>query len=295
MKKPINLNHLRVFVAIARAGSFGGAAKLLGVSQPTLSLQLSQLEEDYGVRLVNRPGRPLTLTSVGEELLMLVAPLTTIEQAALALLQDAAHLVRGRLRIAADAPQHVLGAMARFAAEHEEVELSLTTGNSEQVLDLLLHHRADVAVVADVQKSSALYRRLLHRDRVVVVVNESHVWATRKQVSVGALGSEVLIEREPGSRTRTIVRRALQGVTPAGRIELSSREAVLEATALGLGVGFVFESELADQRLHPVALRGADMRAEEFVVTLRPRRNEATIGAFIEILRAGGPAQTHSL
>ena len=97
MKKPINLNRLRAFVAIARSGSFGAAAAQLGVSQPTLSLQLSQLEEAYRTRLIDRPAREMRLTSTGEELFRVASPLAAIEQQALAILDSRAALETGRI------------------------------------------------------------------------------------------------------------------------------------------------------------------------------------------------------
>ncbi len=287
MKKPINLNRLRAFVAIAEAQSFAGAAARLGVSQPTLSLQLAQLEDDYGVRLVHRPARRVRLTRTGEELLELALPLAAVEEQALSLLEGASQLERGQLRISADAPQHVLGAMARFAAAHPQVALALSTGNSEQVVDRLLRHEADIAVVADVAKSGALSRERLHTDRVVLVVAAGHALARRRFLRPEALADHTLIEREEGSRTRAIVRRALTAtaVTPRARIELGSREAVLEAAALGLGIGCVFQSELGDRRVRPLVLRGADMSATEYTVYRKSRRREAAISAFAATLR----------
>lgn len=285
MKKPINLNRLRAFVAIARAKSFGGAAVELGVSQPTLSLQLSQLEDDYQTRLIDRPARPLALTPLGEELFAIALPLVSIEERSVALLDGSAALEHGFLSIAADAPQHVLAALAHFANVHPGVETSLTTGNSEQVLARLLQHDADIAVVADVEKSPALYREPLHRDRVVAVVHRDHALFGRSYVTLKRVANETLIEREAGSRTRAIVKSALAGLAPRRSIELSSREAVIEAAALGLGVGFVFESELSDPRLHAITVRGADMSATEYWVCRRERRNEAAVAAFASALR----------
>jgi aminoethylphosphonate catabolism LysR family transcriptional regulator len=287
LRKPINLNRLRSFVAIAEARSFGGAAKLLGVSQPTLSLQLAQLEEEFGVRLIHRPARNVGLTATGSALLEAVQPLALIEQRALALLSDARELERGQLRIAADAPQHVLAAMARFASAHPHVALSLSTGNSTHVIEQIARHEADIAVVADVDKHASLTRKLLHRDRVVLVVARAHPWGARHNVSPQALGDQTLIEREPGSRTRAIMRRALDvaGVVPRASIELGSREAVLEAAELGLGVGCVFESEIGTRELRRIVLRGADTSATEYAVFRRSRRHESAIAAFAGALR----------
>lgn len=285
MKKPINLNRLRAFVAIARAKSFGAAAAELGVSQPTLSLQLSQLEDDYQARLIDRPARPLSLTPLGEELFAVALPLVAIEERAVALLDGSAALEHSFLAVAADAPQHVLAALARFTALYPGVETSLTTGNSEQVLARLTHHDADVAVVADADKSPAFYREPLHRDRVIAVVSRDHALFGRRYVTPKSLANETLIEREAGSRTRAIVKAALAGVSPRRSIELSSREAVIEAAALGLGVGFVFESELSDRRLHAVTVRGPDMSATEYWLCRRERKSEAAIAAFASALR----------
>jgi DNA-binding transcriptional LysR family regulator len=177
--------------------------------------------------------------------------------------------------------------MARFAAAHPRVALSLSTGNSQQVVDKITRHEADIAVVADVDKRGPLLRELLHRDRVVLCVPRRHAWRKRRHVRLDEIGDQTLIEREEGSRTRAIVRRALAaaGIAPRASIELGSREAVLEAAALGLGVGCVFESELGDARLTPIVVRGADMSAREYMVYRRSRRHEAAIAALAALLR----------
>ncbi len=287
MKKPINLNRLRAFVAVAEAKSFAGAARALGISQPTLSTQLAQLEEDHGVRLVHRPARKLSLTDMGRALWEVARPLLAVETEALALLEEVNDLRRGTLRIAADAPQHVIAAMAIMATLHPGVTMTLATGNSAAVHQRVLAHEADIGVVADVAPHPALMRERLHADRVVLVVGAMHPWAGKRSVAVTDLADQTLIEREDGSRTRTLIRRVLAShkVAPAASIELGSREAVVEAAALGLGVGGVFESELHDARVSRLRVRGAELRAVEYAIYRRNRAFEPVVGAFAAALR----------
>ena len=179
--------------------------------------------------------------------------------------------------------------MAQFSKRHPHVATSLQTGNSARVLERILKHDADIAVIADVPKHPAVIRKRLHRDRVVLVVNRRHAWNDRQSVAIKVLASQRLIEREQGSRTRAIMRRALAaaGIAPE-TLQLSSREAVMEAAALGLGVGAVFETEISDVRVHSVRLRGSDVTATEYIVYRRERRNEPAIIAFRDALQ-----QTH--
>jgi DNA-binding transcriptional LysR family regulator len=71
---PMELRHLRYFVAVAEAGAFSRAATRLGLTQPALSRQVRDLEVELGVRLFERAGRRVSLTSDGEGLLQRIMP-----------------------------------------------------------------------------------------------------------------------------------------------------------------------------------------------------------------------------
>jgi DNA-binding transcriptional LysR family regulator len=126
----MNIAQLRAFHAVAVAGGFTRAAARLGVTQPTLSAQVKALEESYGVELIERRGRQLALTEIGAGLLEITRRVFGLTEEAEQLLAAARGLERGHLRIGADAPYHILPAVAAFTKRYPKLRLSLTVGNS---------------------------------------------------------------------------------------------------------------------------------------------------------------------
>jgi aminoethylphosphonate catabolism LysR family transcriptional regulator len=279
---------LRAFHSVALHGSFTRAAEALHVTQPTLSGQVKALEEAHGVKLLDRRGREVAPTELGRVLLDITRRLFALEAEATQLLAAARGLIRGDLRVAADAPYHVIPLLAAFNRRHPGIRLSLSFGNSERVLQELFARRTDVAVLPNVAADPRLEPLPLRRDRLVVFVERGHPWWRRRSIRLGELAEQRLILREAGSTTRAIIEEAMTraGIAPAEVLEIGSREAVREAVAAGLGVGVVFESEFGrDDRLHKLAMRDARLSAVEYVVCLKDPGQTRVIRAFLDLVQ----------
>lgn len=279
---------LRAFHAVAEFGSFTRAAKALHVTQPTLSGQVKALEEAHGVKLLDRRGRDVLPTELGRALFDISRRLFSLEAEATQLLAAARGLTRGSLRVAADAPYHVIPLLATFNRRHPGIRLALSFGNSEQVLKDLFERRTDIAVLPDLSSDPRLEALAIRRDRLVVFVDGAHPWRRRRSIRLAELAHQRLILREPGSTTRAIIERAMgeRDIAPAQVLEIGSREAVREAVAAGLGVGIVFESEFGrDDRVHKLSVLDARLGATEYVVCLRDRRRDRVVGAFLDLVQ----------
>jgi DNA-binding transcriptional LysR family regulator len=141
-------SQLRAFHLVAESGSFSAAARASGLSQPNLSGQVTALEKAYGVRLFDRRGRTVAPTETGRQLHGVTTRLFALQDEARALLAGEQALTRGHLRIAADSAHHVVPIMAALRKRAEGLTFALSIDNSAVVLDRLLRHEADVAVMA---------------------------------------------------------------------------------------------------------------------------------------------------
>jgi aminoethylphosphonate catabolism LysR family transcriptional regulator len=276
---------LRAFHAVATHRGFTDAARALGVSQPAVSMQVRSLERAYGVELFRRSHAGVALTELGAALLDRVRPMFTLEAEAGEILGAASGLLRGALRVGADAPFLVLKLLARFRDRHPALDVSLTLGNATETLADLLESRTDVAFVSDRNDDPRLFAAPVARSHQVVVVASTHPWAKRRQVRLGELDGVTMISREEGSGTRRAFDRAVAraGVRPRLGLVLGSREAVLEAVAEGLGVAAVIESERGqDARVVALSIADAAIEHVEYVVCLHERRRLRAIAAFLE-------------
>ena len=194
-------SQLRAFHLVAESGSFSAAARASGLSQPNLSGQVTALEKAYGVRLFDRRGRSVTPTQSGRQLHGVTTRLFALQDEARALLAGEQALTRGHLRIAADSAHHVVPIMAALRRRADGLTFTLSIDNSAVVLERLLRHEADVAVMAKSVSDPRLHAVRLRTDRLVLFVPARHALAKRGRVPLGVLAGQELVLRERGSIT----------------------------------------------------------------------------------------------
>ena len=144
----MNFLYLRAFHSVATEHSFTRAAQVLHVSQSTLSWQVKALENIYGLRLLDRRGRHVVPTEIGQSVLELSRELFRIQDVIESVLGQNQMLQSGRLKVGADGPRHVIPVLREFMRLHPNVGVSLTSGNARKVLSDLLNYEIDVAIVA---------------------------------------------------------------------------------------------------------------------------------------------------
>ena len=283
----MRLTQLRSFHAVARAGGFTGAARLLHISQPTVTTQVRFLEELYGAELFYRRGRKVALTPLGEQLNELAQRIFALEGEAVHLLRDAGELRSGSLRVGAVGPYHVTEMLARFNQRFPGIEVSVRVGNSETVLAALVDYQTDVAVLAQFTDDPRFHSVPYSRHPIVIFVHRRHRFAGRAAIRIAELAGEGLIMREEGSTTRKALEDALAraGVVPRVLMEIGSREAIREAVIMGVGVGAVSEKEyIPDPQIRMVRVSDAEMYTHAHVVCLKERREARLVHAFLDIV-----------
>ncbi|MGE0714919.1 MAG: LysR substrate-binding domain-containing protein [Alphaproteobacteria bacterium] len=276
---------IRAFDAVAREGSFSRAAELLGVTQPALTIQVKALEERYGVKLLRRQGRTVTLTELGAQVFKMSRRLAGLEEQIRETLAVSQALEKGHLRLAIDGPHIAMGLFARFIARYPGVGLSVALGNSRFVRQELLDRRADVAILPGVAGHPQIHAVPLWHHRAVLIVADGHPWARRAEVTLAELDGQPMVGREEGSMTQRVVDEALAaaGVTPRIVLQLGSREALCEAVAAGLGLGIVWELEAAGSaRFRTVPLAGG-IRSTDYVACLKSEWMRKSIKAFFQV------------
>ena len=167
---------LKAFYRVAQLGSITQAAKKLGLSQPTVTTQIRQLESQYAVELFYRGGRRLTLSDEGVRLLPMVKALIQQEADIEFFLRNSGHGT-GTLRIAATAPYYILDLVKTFRERLPQIEVSVDIGNSQQVLEALDEYRVDIAASSQLVDDPRLMRRGLGTDPLVLAGDGHHAMA----------------------------------------------------------------------------------------------------------------------
>ncbi len=280
---------LRSFHAVASEGGFTAAARAIHVGQPTITTQVKALEEYFKVELFLRRGRRVELTDLGKTLFGLSQRIMSLEAEAAGLLLAAGGFNSGTLKVGAVGPFHAIEMLSAFNERYPGIKLPIRTGNSREMLDLLLDFQIDVAVLAYVEGDERLLAIPYSRHPVVAFVNRSHSWWQRRAVSIEEFQDQPVVLREVGSTTRLAFENALAvaGITTNVVMEIGSREAVWLAVEKGVGVGVVSDIEfIPHSNLRPIAIENADIYTYAHVVCLAERRESRIIRAFLQIAQA---------
>jgi aminoethylphosphonate catabolism LysR family transcriptional regulator len=278
---------LRSFHAVAREGSVTGAARILNVSQPTITTQVKELEARYGIELFHRRGRKLELTELGRELLQRTQHFFNAMDEVAELLEAAAGIRGGHLRIGAVGPFHVMKMISAFREHYPDIAISIDLGNTKEVVDGLRECRSDVAVVSQIEPDTDLLTIPFSQQRLVAFVGKDHHWSRRRSIALADLDGQEMVIREDGSTTRHALETALQeaGVTPCIVLEVGSREAVWESVAEGHGIGIVSEvAMLPDKRITALNIADAEIYTKTHVVCRKDRSGSRLIRAFLEVI-----------
>ena len=277
---------LRSFHAVAKVGSFTGAAKELNVSQPTISEQVRMLEATYGIEVFNRAQRNINLTTTGRSLFEITQRLFGVVGEAETFLRAAGDYGAGHLRVSSVLPFFIVDMITKFRELHPKVKISVTSGNSAATLKSLLAYESDVGVLADHDSDRRLHTCIYDSHTIVAIVSRDHPWADRERIYLSDLAGHPMVLREVGSNTRRAFEAAaaLVGMTPDVIMEIESGEAVREAVAKGHGIGVYGELALPyDPRLKVLRFVDVDMRINRFLACLQERRNELLVDAFFKV------------
>lgn len=275
-------SELKAFYMVARLGSITLAAKKLGLSQPTVTTQIRNLESQYAVELFYRGGRRLTLSDDGTRLLPMVKTLLQQEADIEFFLRNSGQ-AQGSLRIAATAPYYILDLVKIFRERLPQVEVSVEIGNSQQVLELLEDYRVDLAASSQLLEDARLVRRVLGTDPLVVAVHRNHPLANRESLPLSALAGHCLLVREQGSTTRKLTEQMLEqaGVKVGSILEIGSRESIREAVLRNIGISIIARHEVPhNPELRVLSLENAPVM-HEYLYCLKERRQARLPAAFL--------------
>jgi DNA-binding transcriptional LysR family regulator len=266
-----DLASLSVFVSVVELGSLSRAAAAHGVSQPSASERIRNLERKLGVPLLARSPRGSLPTPEG----VLVAEWSAAVLAAADQLRaGVASLAKpsgGHLTVAASytIAEHLLPRwLGVLHAKHPNVAVALDVVNSSVVLERVRDGAADVGFIESPGSTGGLAGRVVGSDELVVVVPAEHPWVKRRTpISPAELVATPLVLRESGSGTRDSLLVALSALDlgpPAAALELGSTASVKAAVVAGSGPAVLsrvaVEAEVRSGRLSVVPVDGLDLQ-----------------------------------
>lgn len=278
---------IRAFNAVARNGSFQKAAESLSVTQPAITLQVRSLEDLYSVVLFMRTKGGATLTKLGLDLFQITQSIHILETEVDELLSRQSEVLDGSIRLAAGSPQLIMPLIKRYKDKYPNVKLSLELGNYEEVSAALLQNRVDVALLDGLIDNERFFSQLYLQQELVLVVSKAHPFAKKQSLHPDDMIYQTILVRGDGSYTQKTMDEwfSRARIVPTSTLQLSSRDAIIEAAANGMGVGFVFDKEVgSDPRVQKVALSGRTTRCDESLVCMKSQYRRNTIKALYNLI-----------
>lgn len=234
----MELRHLRYFLAVAEEAHFRRAAERLHVSQPTLSLQVQQLEKELGTPLFERMGRRVRLTQAGELYRDYARrALASLEEAQVAL-DELEGLLRGRLAVGVVQTVNaylIPPVVAGFVAEHPGVRLRVEELSAEEIEDGLADGNLDLGVSFVPADGGDLEAEPLFEEELVLIVPAGHRWANRRGIRAAELTEEPLALLPEGFCTRRLAEECFRsaGIRPIVAVEMNSVEGLVATVRAG--------------------------------------------------------------
>jgi DNA-binding transcriptional LysR family regulator len=292
----VDIHVLELFCKIVELGSFSRAAEAVYLTQPTVSGHIKNLEEELGVRLLDRLGHRAAPTKAGELLYHHAKRILAIRQEAQQALDEFKGGLRGELIIGASSIPggYILPPLiAGFKARYPEIALVLKVSDSKQIVDAVINGIYEVGAVGAKFDDGRIGYQKFAEDEMVLVVPPDHPWAGRGSVTVRELVNQPFYIRERGSGTRQFMEKALEQhhlSTGAFKIvgELGNNEAIRQAVKAGGGMAIISSlavaADIKCRELAALHVEGVKLTRDFYLITHRHRSQAPICKAFLKFV-----------
>ncbi|EPC4486782.1 transcriptional regulator CynR [Serratia liquefaciens] len=285
------LRHIRYFLAVAEQGNFTRAAEALHVSQPTLSQQIKQLEENLGTPLFDRSGRTVRLTDAGMAWMRYARLALQDLEAGTRAIHDVATLERGNLRLAMTPTftAYLVGPVIdAFYRQYPGVSVSIHEMTQDRIEALLAEDRLDVGIAFSQAQSVDIVAEELFTESLNMMVGAQHpLVQQREPLSAQVFEQQPLVLLSEDFATRQFIddycRR--QGIRPRVAMEANAIGAIIEIVRRGQ-LATLLPAAVAQEnlQLHPVRLTDVMPARRAVLLQRKDAYRSAASRAFIEVL-----------
>ncbi|KIL49401.1 LysR family transcriptional regulator [Jeotgalibacillus soli] len=288
----MNIENMRSFCLVVENGSVSQAARLSFISQPAVTRQVKQMEDEYGALLFERKDGKLELTAAGKTVYdfarNIVDEYDLSQEAVQELIgkESSALVIGASLTIGEYLMPTILGS---YKKKEPDITIHVSILNTPAILEQLNQREIDLALVEG-QVPDGDYRIYeFAKDELTLVTHPRHPFVKRESVTLDDVAKEVLICREANSGTRFQVERELErvgGLKEQSILEMGTTQAIKNAVEEGLGVSILPALAVAKEchlgSLKRVKLEGFHVE-RFFKMVQKPRRfDKKSVRAFVD-------------
>jgi len=296
--RPYTFKQIQTFMEVARQRSVSKAAERLFVTQPAVSMQLRQLEDAFGLALVEPNGRNIQLTVAGESFLTYATAAMGQFRDLEALMAEHVGLKKGRLDLAvvSTSKYFIPMLLVRFGKLYPGIQVQLKIDNRENVLGLLARNEADLVVMGRAPSHLDCLATPFATNPLAMVAPPDHPLARRKNLDFSALAEHGFVVREDGSGTRAAMERLFEEhKTPMNVVMgMPSNETIKQAVMAGMGLSFLsmrtIRHELASGHIALLDVQGLPQINHWYITHLSNKKLSPAAQAFKAFLIEQGGA-----
>ena len=274
------LHQLQIFLEVARKQSVTRAAEEMYMTQPALSIQLRNFQNQFDVPLIEKIGKRIYLTDFGKSIVTIAENILKEADALKYKTKEYEGLLTGKLRISsASTGKYVIPYfLSEFIHQYPGIDLTLDVSNKTIVTKNIKNNEVDFALVSVVPEKLAIQEELLLENKLYLVGNKPQL-----------IENQPLIYREEGSATRGAMEQYLGNPTKRKSIELTSNEAVKQAVVAGLGYSILpligIKNELNNQQLHIIPSKGLPITTYWRLIWLKDKKLSPIASAYLNFIR----------
>lgn len=292
----VDLWRLEIFCRVVELKSFSKAAKVVYLSQPTVSSHIKDLENHFECKLVDRLGREVVPTKAGSLLYGYATRIIALKQEAENALVEFHGKIKGRLTIGGStipAGYILPPLLGKFKEDYPGVVVTVVQGDTGRIISDTLEGNVELGIVGAKAREVQLIQKKIIDDQMSLIVPRMHKWSAKRCVAMDELVREPFVMREQGSGTRKSIEQVLDksghSISSLNIVaEMGSTEAIRQGIKAGVGVSILSEcavaEELATGSLKKVKIKGLSF-GRAFYLTLHRHRTQSPLSrTFIKFL-----------
>lgn len=272
----MNLNQLKVFYQAAKRGNLTLAAEDLFITQPAVTKSIQRLQDFYDVKLMNRFGKKLVLTDVGNVLFEIAEKIFDLEKHVEERINEFKSQKMGHIRIHACesfGDYYFPVIMNRFCKNHPQVKISVSIFPTKQIIENITELECDIGFISYTIENDRVNIQELVEDQLVLVVPPRHRLTECQYLVPADLEGEAIIVHEMDSTPYKILYNYIEQhkISISTTLELSSNRAIKQAVESNLGIALIsrkiVDEEVQTGQLIALPMPGEIFKRKYFLIT----------------------------
>jgi DNA-binding transcriptional LysR family regulator len=287
---------LKIFHTVAQVKSFTKAAEVLNLTQPAITFQIKNLEEEFSTRFFNRDQNRITLTETGKILFRYAEKILDEYEKANDEIEKVTGVLAGEICIGAASllGKYVLPKLiGMFKQKYPNINIVMLVGDSGHLIQKIQEHTVDLIFVSEPVSLKNFVVKPFIDDEIVVIVHPEHKWAYRNQIEIEDFVNESFIAREYGSGLREVFKNFISSKNISLKnlkmvMTLGSSEALKSAVESGIGYSII--SNIAVKReielglLKQVPVKEMNLRRRFLIVCPMKQYRKHVIDVFLNFI-----------